>query len=57
VTRDEAFELDACPECGDRLMKVKKTGLVACLNNLEFKDCRWHVRFTPDYNKKKKDGK
>lgn len=41
--------------CGFRLMKVPSTGLVACLSNLEFKDCKWFVRVLPQEIKMRKD--
>lgn len=47
MTPREAFSLEACPECGDRLMKVPSTGLVSCLAWLRFVDCKWHLRFPP----------
>lgn len=55
MTSKEAFDLEACPKCGFRLMKVPSTGLVSCLASLEFKDCSWHIRVTPQEVKKRKD--
>lgn len=55
MTAKEAFSLESCPLCGYRLMKVPQTGLVACLAELEFKDCKWFVRVMPQEIKLRKD--
>lgn len=52
MTNSEYISLEACPQCGFRLMKVPNTGLISCLACLEFKPCTWHVRILPWEEKK-----
>lgn len=55
MTISEAKSMDCCPICGEPVMKVPETGLVACLASIKFLPCNWSDRTTPYECDRRKD--